>query len=102
MGDYDSTIYEVNHKDENKYNNHISNLELITGVENIRYSTPKRDLPYGLYECKKGNYEYYMVRIQNHNTKILKCFNKKYSNALEQALLYLEEAEIKLGIRKPN
>lgn len=43
-----------------------------------------------------------MVRIQNHNIKILKCFNKKYSNALEQALLYLEEAEIKLGIRKPN
>lgn len=32
-------ILEVNHKDENKLNNNLSNLEWITHMENVRYGT---------------------------------------------------------------
>lgn len=35
-------MFEINHKDENKENNHIENLELITRLENIRYGTRSR------------------------------------------------------------
>lgn len=31
--------YEVNHKDEDIYNNNVNNLEIITKLENIRYGT---------------------------------------------------------------
>lgn len=31
--------YEINHKDENKKNNNLSNLEAITHLENMRYGT---------------------------------------------------------------
>lgn len=99
-GDYDELLYEINHIDENRSNNKLSNLELLTRVENIRYSTEKRDLPHGLYECNLRGYEYYVVDVRNKNIRFTKSFNKKNSNALEQALLFLEESEYKLGIKQ--
>lgn len=35
-------MFEINHKDENKENNYVENLELITRLENIRYGTRSR------------------------------------------------------------
>lgn len=37
LGEYEKGL-EVNHKDGNIYNNHISNLEVVTHAENIRHS----------------------------------------------------------------
>lgn len=38
LGDF-SPAFEVNHKDENKHNNHVSNLEWVTRRENLDYGT---------------------------------------------------------------
>lgn len=35
---------EINHKDENKLNNRLDNLELITGLENINYGSRNRQI----------------------------------------------------------
>lgn len=35
-------IYVINHKDENKHNNRLENLELVTHKQNINYGTAKK------------------------------------------------------------
>jgi len=35
-------VWEINHKDENKQNNSLDNLELVTKLDNIRYGTRSR------------------------------------------------------------
>ena len=35
-------VWEINHKDENKGNNRVENLELVTKLDNIRYGTRSR------------------------------------------------------------
>ena len=35
-------MWEINHKDENKENNRLDNLELVTRLDNIRYGTRSR------------------------------------------------------------
>lgn len=55
LNDYDNNL-QVNHKDGNKQNNHIENLEMVTAKENIRHSfknklqVPKKGKQHPLYK----------------------------------------------------
>ena len=67
---------EVNHKDENKKNNHLSNLEWVTSKENCNYGTRNK-------RCAEKNY-----------VKVI---------CVETGIVYnsLTEVKEKLGISKP-
>lgn len=51
---------EVNHKDENKKNNHYSNLEWVTGSENINYGTRNQRAAFANFngKCSKPVMQY--------------------------------------------
>ena len=75
--------YVVNHKDEDKTNNHIDNLEYLTYRENTMYSmTSKRTKNLNKFELSDfidiPNYEDYMVSksgdIYSKNLKRLACY----------------------------
>lgn len=106
--EYDNKTHEIDHIDDDKSNCKLSNLQLLTKVDNMRKAVKVRDshknkeLPFGIHEQTLRDYEYYNVEVSNKGKRIRKCFNKKHPNALEKALEYLEQAEIELGIRKPN
>jgi len=47
---------QIDHIDENKTNNHIDNLQLLTGSENLRkYHSQNRTLPSGIYWFKRDS-----------------------------------------------
>lgn len=73
-----NNFLEVNHKDGNKLNNNLSNLEYVTKSRNIlhRFRTLKQK-PYRKYEntkwdTKDGINEYHRMYYQKHKKKILK------------------------------
>jgi len=72
----------VNHKDGNKLNNNILNLEYLTAIENQKYSIEN-----GLTECWKfkalNEYEKQLIRILRgvkRPTYIAKMFGVSYAN----------------------
>lgn len=70
-GVYDSSL-EVNHIDGNVYNNHISNLELVTHADNIRHSIEtglKRDYGEQHVHAKLTNEQARQVRLRVANGK---------------------------------
>ena len=59
----------IDHKDENKQNNRIDNLQLLTNRENVtKYHQTKRDLPTGVVKhfTYVGQKKLYMSSIQVH------------------------------------
>lgn len=58
-----NTIYEINHKDENKSNNRLDNLELITHTENVNYGTGMSRNP--------------MFKLNNKNSKTVYQYTKE-------------------------
>lgn len=64
FGNYDKNL-EVNHIDGNIYNNHVSNLELITHVENIAHS-----IRIGL-KCDYGE-KHVHAKITNEQARIIR------------------------------
>lgn len=53
----------VNHKDEDKHNNHLDNLELVTFSENVRYGTASaRRLHTRIENMKKNNITWWNKR----------------------------------------
>ena len=55
---YNDSKYVINHKDENKKNNNINNLEWITHIENTNYSCAKK-----------------VAKIDINTNKIIKIYN---------------------------
>ena len=68
-----SNVLEVNHKDENKQNNHLDNLEWLSHTDNVRYGTghqrvieQQKDLIY----CVETNTIYSSMREASEATGI--------------------------------
>lgn len=55
--------YQINHKDENRLNNKLDNLELMTAIENVRYGT--------------GIARRAITQRNTHNSKCILCFDKQ-------------------------
>jgi len=83
--------FEINHKDYNRKNNHVDNLEYITHADNIRYSVcNKPDMTgcnnpnYGnrkLSEIYKNNPEYAKEKQSRKGLRNGRCKKiKKYNN----------------------
>jgi len=83
----DGMKLQVDHKDENKTNNCIDNLQLLTNRQNTtKYHRTKRDLPTGVYWHKKAKkYTSYIYRENKH--KYLGLF----SSPREASLIYQKE-----------
>lgn len=64
--------YEINHKDENKENNHISNLELVTRKENLNWGSYKERMA----KAMKGNTNSPQKRVGafNENGELVMAF----------------------------
>lgn len=72
-GIYDKEIYEINHKDGNKQNNNLSNLELVTPLENMAHAIHK-----GLMKKYKQHYSSKrVIQMDKHGR-----FMAEYANIL--------------------
>lgn len=90
----EESVLEVNHKDMNKLNNHVSNLELVTTKENVHHSLyngihnrTNRKLTYqnvvgiredwltGKYTCTELGKKYGVSRSQAHEIAVYKSWN---------------------------
>ena len=81
---------QVDHKDENKQNNRIDNLQLLTNRENVtKHFQAKRSLPTGVYLKKRTN-KYFSAIYHNGRTKRLGTYHtpqeagEAYQKALEE------------------
>lgn len=54
--DYENIQYEVNHKDFNRKNNSYDNLEYLTHIENVKYSSNKNRYKKDILGSKNPNY----------------------------------------------
>lgn len=85
---------QVNHKDENKENNHYSNLEFCTGEYNNQYSKTIKVNQYDL----NGNFirtwasmSEASIKLGINKTSISQCCKGKYKTAYGYKWIYKEE-----------
>lgn len=106
-------VFEINHKDYNRKNNHVDNLEWLTHAENVRYSNCNRPDVKGynnpnfgnkkLSEIYKNNPKYALEKqsrkgLQNGRCRKIKMHNK-YGlhiefNYIKECLEYLVNEKI--------
>lgn len=80
---------EINHKDGNKQNNKISNLELLTNKENVNYSIDNGLRKLLTFEQRKENARRCMKKWQRENKdKILEYNRNRYWKNPEKARAY--------------
>lgn len=80
--DYKNTQYEVNHKDFNRKNNSFDNLEYLTHIENIRYSSDKNRYKRDIYGSNNPNYNNHKLSDFYRNNPEIAI--KKLSRPAEQ------------------
>ena len=81
---------QINHKDENKDNNNVENLEWCTNLYNRRYGTG--------YKRSVDNHNYKL--IGKKNSKAIKQYNK--NGDLVNIFYGVKEAERRTGINESN
>lgn len=87
-----NNLPQVNHKDENKLNNHVSNLEWCTSEYNLKYGTRLEKISKAITkrnietECFKG--------VNNPKAR------KVYCNELNKVWDYIRQAENELGFKE--
>lgn len=69
-----NNLPEVNHKDENKENNDISNLEWVIHKDNINYGTRNK-------KCQKSQ-KNTVLMIDKNTTEIIREFDSSYDAAI--------------------
>lgn len=78
----------VNHKDGNKLNNNVSNLEWVTYSENLQHA-------YDVTKVRKNGEDFYSAKLTNEQVERIRC---------EYATGYFRQWELakKYGVRQPQ
>ena len=71
---------EVNHKDANRANNRLDNLEWITKIENVRQGSLKRHTPRNLSKSSKTGEKYITTRSGKYRLNIAGFIDKMFDD----------------------
>ena len=82
----------VNHKDFNKKNNDVDNLEWVTQKENVLYSLERMKKPHNVIKAKSG-YKYIREKKRGYEVSIRNIYRGTFKT-LEQALQVRDAAII--------
>lgn len=85
--------YTVNHKDGNRFNNNINNLEWLTRAENIQYGFANNQYPQKAVAVIDNNKNVYEFRSLAECSRFLKRSVGYVSNTLKQGRKFLKSAD---------
>ena len=70
----------INHKDFNKYNNHVENLEWCTQKYNVNYSSDRMSKPKSIVKPSVRTNEKYIIYRKERNRYVVKILGKSYGS----------------------
>lgn len=94
---------EVNHIDENGFNNHVSNLEWVTPIENIQYSAGINRGEYYKETFDNDTVNKICMALQNkmsYNEIYLYILNTRYTSNIHKRLWLIHKRKIHTDISK--